>query len=539
MASYTYFAVELGDNHALGCKCCRFKTGHDLPVPKKLTRDEIGDLARKFSHQIFADYTQLNAILKRYEEVVQKRWMKKNDKKRRAILLQAWPDMAPTHRPDFVSFRKIFKNHPRSRTMLSKAYLWPYINLEDLLQRHLLLLFINSRGRNLPDKFISADIEAAHLGKGWQFGADDEHPGPASVGSEKSDGFVTISLHGAHDPCSYGKLVAHEGPEPLKRSTSMYHPSRGLLGLEIQQGIYSFLLECVKLILHDIEPVKFFIAPHQPAPLVPKQETNDWPSFSAHQLEAPYRVPHILDLERIKTLVGARRSAAEDHLWMLRDDPGYFLETLLEWKEHDAVTVKHSCSRCFNVVAARMITDAFTYFHLWAQIATCLERMPPLEDQIKRADAKGRRLPQAEERLWAEIHEIVEFLIYEPITALRIGVVPSPRLRHCFNFPDNPRPGDKDAYSWSQKAKMSDAERRVTGLVYAMIDSEQRDLHSLNHIIQEFQYMMDTDPASAELVDSWIVSQFADLAMLSELKLRIEGLEPVSAHAYGREKSFC
>lgn len=531
MASYTYFAVELGDEHALGCKCCRFSSGTDLPVPKKLTNEEIGGLARKFSHQIFADWTQLNAILKRYEEVIQKRWMKKSETKRRGILLQAWPDMAPTHRPDFVGFRKAFKNHPRSRTMLSESYLWPYINLEDLLQHHLLLLFVNSRGRNLPDKFISMDIDGAHLGKGWQPYEEDIPDGPAaSIDLVKhKNGATTIVLHGAHDPCSYGKLVICNGSEILKKHAFMYDPRLSLLGLEIQQGIYRFLLKCVKLILHDVGPDQFFLAPHKPPPPVPQQKNADpYPSFSAHALEAPYRVPQMLDLDRIKNLVSARRSAAEDHLWLLREDPGYFLDSLKDWKEHDTITVKHSCSRCYNVVAARMISDAFTYFVFWDHISRSLERMPPLEDQLKRANKNSQRLPKVEEAIWAEILEMVDFLIHEPISALRIGVPPSPRLRHCFNLPDNPSTTDMMTYSWSPKAKISDSERRVTGLVFAVIDKEQRELHSLNHTIQEFQYMMDTDQASADLIDPWINSQIADLALLSELKLRIEGLQPVS-----------
>ncbi len=77
--------------------------------------------------------------------------------------------MPRCHRPDFQGFRETLKTAPRSRTCPSRAYLWPYINLEDLQQPHPLLLFFNCRGRVLPEQFISADIEAAHLGRGWEF----------------------------------------------------------------------------------------------------------------------------------------------------------------------------------------------------------------------------------------------------------------------------------------------------------------------------------------------------------------------------------
>ena len=156
-------------DNVLACKCRRFSHGVDLPVPKGLSPEEVQNHARAFSHFIFADWTKLNAALKRFEGTVKKRWLKKSPAQRRAILLQAWPDMAPTHRPDFaMGFRRQDKRTPRSRTLLSAAYLWPYVNLEDLQLRHLLPLFLNSRGRNLPYAFVTADIEAAHLGHGWR-----------------------------------------------------------------------------------------------------------------------------------------------------------------------------------------------------------------------------------------------------------------------------------------------------------------------------------------------------------------------------------
>jgi hypothetical protein len=70
-------------------------------------------------------------------------------KQKREILLKARPEISITHRPDYENFRNINKQASRARTCRTNAFLWPYLNLEDLQQRHLLLLFLNSRGRNL------------------------------------------------------------------------------------------------------------------------------------------------------------------------------------------------------------------------------------------------------------------------------------------------------------------------------------------------------------------------------------------------------
>ncbi len=165
MTSYTYESIELGEDHALGCRCCRFSYGVDLPIPQKLSIDEIKEHANAFSSQIFRDWITLHAVIKRFERSIQKRWLRKSDQQRRGILLQAWPDMPTTHRPDFAGMRDLKKQAPRSRSCVSNAFLWPYINLEDLQTRHLLLVFLNSRGRSFPDVFASGDAEAAHFGR--------------------------------------------------------------------------------------------------------------------------------------------------------------------------------------------------------------------------------------------------------------------------------------------------------------------------------------------------------------------------------------
>lgn len=79
------------------------------------------------------------------------------------------------HRPDFVSFRNTTNRKlRRSVTQPSAAYLWPYVNLEDLSKQDLLPLYMHSRGRNLPHIFLELDLRSAHLGKGWKIADDDD-----------------------------------------------------------------------------------------------------------------------------------------------------------------------------------------------------------------------------------------------------------------------------------------------------------------------------------------------------------------------------
>lgn len=74
--SFTYELLEeLGDDHALGCKCCRFGKGVDLPIPQTLSPQETESAAKEFSKQVMKNWTMLNAIAKRFEHTIQRRWM--------------------------------------------------------------------------------------------------------------------------------------------------------------------------------------------------------------------------------------------------------------------------------------------------------------------------------------------------------------------------------------------------------------------------------------------------------------------------------
>ncbi|EQB55319.1 hypothetical protein CGLO_04762 [Colletotrichum gloeosporioides Cg-14] len=105
----------------------------------------------------------------------------------------------------------------------------------------------------------------------------------------------------------------------------------GLLVLAAQERTLSFLVKCCELILHDIpsDTLTTDVFPVQPEPeFKNEQETDGFDSLVGMAAEAPYRLPARLDLNRIQSLLGAKVAAARDHIWSLREDPGYFSEQL-------------------------------------------------------------------------------------------------------------------------------------------------------------------------------------------------------------------
>ncbi len=271
------------------CKGCQSFTGAHPPVPRELSLAEIRQNASRISHHVLADWTKLNAILKRFEVPIRKRWLRKNHKQRRGMLVQAWPDIPYPHRPDYMGFRNKALKTPKNP---KECYIWPHINIEGLQQGHLLLLFLNSRGRYLPETFIHADDQGAYKGHGWCYeaatsvaaekeaeaqaktAAKDEQEQEREIEKEEEEenefatppGMeVAMRFDGPQSPKRYGRVVHNCGARDVP-TTQPYYPIRGLFVLEIQQQTYSFLLKCAKLILHDVDPKQYFLAPHQPPP---------------------------------------------------------------------------------------------------------------------------------------------------------------------------------------------------------------------------------------------------------------------------------
>ena len=137
---------------------------------------------------------------------------------------------------------------------------------------------------------------------------------------------------------NYGKLWSQEThPEKyavlLQRKYTEFND--GLLILEAQERVLSFLVNCVKLLLHDFTETSMLLSP--PAQVVPTLNTKTDAGYASQETfaaEAPYRQPASLDFDRIVSLLTAKHDNLADHIWSLREDPSYFEAHMLDYKEH-------------------------------------------------------------------------------------------------------------------------------------------------------------------------------------------------------------
>ena len=153
-----------------------------------------------------------------------------------------------------------------------------------------------------------------------------------------------------HD-ADFGRIVEWDTVEDAEEAMRLggdVHPIQGMHTLLIQSILYLILARCIARIL----PEKYddVVASARPCIANPQAFVNDFssldvaPSISLKDLgydsldciirDSQYRVPMLTDMGRLCALTCACKNSAEYYIWMLREDPSYNADTVLELMEH-------------------------------------------------------------------------------------------------------------------------------------------------------------------------------------------------------------
>lgn len=511
--------------------------GGNLPVPKLMQPAEVRREAAGRSKRLFLSHNDLHAILERHEATIQKRWAKKTKAQRQAILLKAWPNMATIHRPDFEAFKRESRQNRDVKSVGTKyrdSFIWPYVNQEDLSGPKTLLLLLNARGRHFPCDFAAADGDAMHLGTVT-----------AAIVPIFLNEYVMV-LNGATSPEEYGKLVAWDDhPDAFDWMTSrkQFLPGEGLMILEVQERLLSFLVNCCKQILHEIpdETLTSDAYPVMPQPqLKTEAQINGFDSLAVMAAEAPYRVPARLDLERIETLLAARTSAAEDHLWALREDPGYFAGAQRELEEHRQEMIKDTQGRDHPVfdkarknifrarVVGNMLAEAYLPVESFSELRRQARELRGLQARHAAAISPLQDLPKD------YLHALLKFRHYltqaakGPLAQLKQCATPSPPLRSLFvRKPPTDVTSSKLTIISRPGAKK---DKVVTELIWLLTtlweDGETLFLARLSMVVDELERLLDADPEANELVSPYMAGVIGDLSIISQCLRQLEIYQP-------------
>ncbi|KAI0145135.1 hypothetical protein GGR57DRAFT_480902 [Xylariaceae sp. FL1272] len=280
--------------------------------------DDAIEQADRMSSLVLLHFRQLRNVLDRYEDLIRKRWAKKNGEQRRKILCNAWPIMPARRRPDIEAYRR------KITTRFRECYLWPSLNQEELSHGSILLHFLNSRGRHEPAVFAANDLESIRLGNFCE-----------ALTPEFIEGYYMDLESEAH--AGYGSLYVYVS-SPENRANGKYpNTADGFQILEIQEHILSFLVDACQGILHekDLDSEAMMLEPVLPEPpSLTSAHTGERATALDLARESPYLVPRKVDLRRIHSLASTRHAEWKDHGWAMREDPGFYAEVAREWYEH-------------------------------------------------------------------------------------------------------------------------------------------------------------------------------------------------------------
>ncbi|KAI0012121.1 hypothetical protein F4779DRAFT_634663 [Xylariaceae sp. FL0662B] len=504
---------------------------------ESLTADQVEARARPMAKNIFKNREVLKIIVERHEPTIKKRWEKKATPKRTALLLQAWPNMPRSHRPDIAAWKQETKPSTRSKGRDTTPFMWPYINIEDLCKTEPLLLMLNSRARHAPDSFSAADISPT------RFGIVCRMITPAMV----SGGIMMF--RGRKTPETYGQIYSRGSKEyqlECVLSERAHTLGEGLWILEIQDRLYSFLVNCCRKILHDI-PEKSLLDSSLPSlpepPLISaKIGSEGIESLAIASFEASYKLPADIDLDRLEAVVKAKLADSEDHLWSLREDPGYFANVLKEAKEHqpEDEPARHSQTHpgskadlFWERVIHDALASALNEVDMWDGIYNKVVNLQKIARKYAGNISPEADLPldlaMAFYELYAHLGHYQQDIL-DNGNLIRVLSASPPMRSH--NVRGVPAPGDAGklrAMLTIPEAPHTDAKSMLLWLFSSLSTFLKRFLFSPKTLLTELELLIRKDPSAKRLITGWVAKKIATFAIICECLHQISLYQPWAA----------
>lgn len=482
-------------------------------------------MSQAMADELLGCWTKMHKVLQSCEHLIQTRWLKLTQSQRKSILLNAWPDMPKGHRPDMDHLLR--GQVPRLDKIDMGAFIWPYINLEDLLKPKALLIFLNSRGRNHPCHFAYSDLERAPIFK--------IRPELIAVLAKN----YTVDFLSGQDPLSYGAWIEWDdetkATESIRAGRTVHYEHWSQI-LQIQVAIMRFLMRCTDQILHDINWDQ--LPPAVPEPPKLSDQGGVVEKMEIIAREALYRLPGRLDLQRLQALIGAQRSQAIDHAWSLQEDPGYFASTIEDYREHrnelilDEFGDTHPHASDFplyNKVVRHMITDAHCFVFIWDEIQQRIVHVQDLLTRHSKNISVDRDLPVQLHDQLSELRFFLESVMMNQVGDLDIEFRASPPLRKYYY---RANAGDSNMRKFEVRVTEipggATSLKRLRSLIEAICNSTYRDKYTLHILLDEFERLVQTDPRAKDLVSAHVAESLSRLSIFAECLHQLQVFQPWS-----------
>ncbi|KAH7319454.1 hypothetical protein BKA65DRAFT_609300 [Rhexocercosporidium sp. MPI-PUGE-AT-0058] len=447
--------------------------------------------------------------------------------------------MAPSHRPDFEALkREESAPRPNGVTAFRDWFMWPSINLEDLTLKRSMLHFLHSRGRHPPSTFARSDYN--RTGLAYTSGA---------VGTPFLNKH-TMYLDG-ETPTKYGRLVSWDDDEDAFEDSKSgrafaIDPGQGLLSLEIQERIMTFLIESCKIILHDLNESGSLCDPEFPVEAALSKITTDaseYPTVVALAIERQYRPPIVFDYKRMRSIVSAKCAEAEDHIWSLREDPSYFADTITEWSEHrrerlpdtngddhpvgPKVTQDHALF--WERVIAFAAANSYGSLINWNIIERQLRTLEALHEKYSTVMSPEKTLPHEYLKALLTFRQMLTEAQRRVMTNLENDAAASPPLR-C-HYVRQPQSSHTTAITimqlpLPQRAKGKD---NLLFILEILWDPIKTFKFGLSDLLDQLEHLIIDDPSQKARLSPKVTDLISDLGIFAQLRDELDNYQPWAA----------
>lgn len=410
----------------------------------------------------------------------------------------------------------------------------PYINQEDLLKPRTLLLLLNAGGGHPPTDFAGADYEAMHLG------CITQNLMPIFLNE------YTMMLNGAHGPLEYGKVVSWDDDEDAFNEYTnrmQFMPGEGLIVLEAQKLVMDFLVIFCNKMLHDI-PTETLLTDEYPVqpepPFRTDEQTSGFGSMAVMALEAPYRAPARVDFERICDSLGAKVAAAEDHIWQLRENPGYFMEQMHDLMEHRQEILKDTngkehparSPRFQNVFWTRILGNLIVNSYFELETFTELHRqalqLRELHLKYEAVISSSKNLPEDFMTALLKFRHWAYQACKGVLGVLKQSVVASPPMRRFFV---RSPPVDQTStmiriMGKPGSRKIPEEEELIWLLRTLWEDDRSLFLMGMPFVVDELERLIEAEPQAKDLTSAYIAAQIGTLSIISQCLHQLDMYQP-------------
>lgn len=471
-------------------------------------------------NQIFDDWERLALIVSNHFHTLRQRWAKRNVDKRKNVLLEAWPGMSRGHRPDFHALRHEFKGQEHR-----DAWMMLYINLEDLSKPKNLLMFLESRASEHPEYFA------------WRDSAPFDMATTSGAITELKAFGHKMLLSGQKNRQAYGALVSWNDESSSFDDLCVefcFPLVEGLVILETQKRLYRFLVRCTELLLldHDLSLSELKITTVMNVSTtkcaqrdLTSSEAIGWILVTEANTEIAYHTPQPFGFDHIRKLASAKRDEAEDELWALRENPGYFWDTVEEHyiqagnrksmlnrntgpKRRDAPKTEQ-----LNLACRSLIVETCENIVFWDMLLTDLQKLESL-----RASTNIRPLKRLPDSYQEEIDRfaVVVFLIIEDMKARVFTVIASspPLQRFLQMVRQNGLP------MVCLKVPSQGNNLNIPPfleLLFDLVDPQNACTLGVTNVLDEVEHLITSDSTQRSLVTATVARAISDLAAFAEI----------------------